>query len=61
MKGTYHFSSERHLQHYLDEFSFRYNNRSGIAVGDVARAEKIAQGAEGKRLICRQPREVQVN
>jgi ISXO2 transposase-like protein len=40
MKGTYHFCGEQHLQRYLDEFSFRYNNRSGLGVGDVARAEK---------------------
>jgi transposase-like protein len=55
MRGTYHFCGAQHLQRYLDEFSFRYNNRSGLGVGDVARAEKIAKGAEGKRLTYRRP------
>jgi hypothetical protein len=32
----------------LDEFSFRHSNRSGLGVGDVARAELIAKDAEGK-------------
>lgn len=30
MKGTYHYGGEQHLQRYLDEFSFRYCNRSGL-------------------------------
>jgi transposase-like protein len=55
MRGVYHFCSEQHLQRYLDEFSFRYSNRSGLGVGDVARAELIAKGAEGKRLTYRRP------
>jgi hypothetical protein len=55
MIGTYHFCGEQHLQRYLDEFSFRYSNRSGLGVGDVARAELIAKGAEGKRLTYRRP------
>jgi transposase-like protein len=55
MVGTYHFCGEQHLQRYLDEFSFRYTNRSGVGVGDVARAELIAKGAEGKRLTYRRP------
>jgi hypothetical protein len=55
MVGTYHFCGEQHLQRYLDEFSFRYTNRSGLGVGDVERAEMIAKGAEGKRLTYRRP------
>ena len=55
MVGVYHFCGEQHLQRYLDEFSFRYSNRSGLGIGDVARAEKIAKGAEGKRLTYRRP------
>ncbi len=53
MRGTYHFCGEQHLQRYLDEFSFRYTNRSGLGIGDVVRAEMIAKGAEGKRLTYR--------
>ncbi len=60
MVGTYHFCGEQHLQRYLDEFSFRYSNRSGLGVGDVARAELIAKGAEGKRLTYRRPNQNQV-
>ena len=55
MKGTYHFCGEQHLQRYLDEFAFRYTNRSGVGVEDVERAEMIAKGAEGKRLTYRRP------
>lgn len=55
MRGTYHFCGAQHLQRYLDEFSFRYTNRSGLGIGDVARAELIAKGAEGKRLTYRRP------
>jgi len=59
MVGVYHFCGEQHLQRYLDEFSFRYSNRSGLGIGDVERAEKIAKGAEGKRLTYRRPHEAQ--
>lgn len=55
MVGTYHFCGEQHLQRYLDEFAFRYSNRSGVGVNDVARAAKILKGAEGKRLTYRRP------
>ncbi|MDT3683837.1 MAG: IS1595 family transposase [Pseudorhodoplanes sp.] len=55
MVGTYHFCGEQHLQRYLDEFSFRYTHRSGVGVDDVARAQLIAKGAEGKRLTYRRP------
>jgi hypothetical protein len=29
--GTFHHISEQHLDRYLAEFDFRYNNRSGLA------------------------------
>jgi transposase-like protein len=60
MRGTYHFCGSQHLQRYLDEFSFRYTNRSGLGVSDVERAELIAKGAEGKRLTYRRPNQNQV-
>jgi hypothetical protein len=55
MVGTYHFCGEQHLQRYLDEFAFRYSNRSGVGIGDVARAARALKGAEGKRLTYRRP------
>lgn len=53
--GTYHNVSRKHLQRYLDEFEFRYNQRS---VDDGARTVAAIQGSEGKRLMYRQPIDV---
>jgi hypothetical protein len=53
MVGVYHFCGEQHLQRYLDEFSFRYSNRSGVGVSDGERAALIAKGIGGKRLTYR--------
>jgi transposase-like protein len=36
--GTYHHISEQHLDRYLAEFDFRYNNRSGLGIEDGERA-----------------------
>ena len=55
--GVYHSVSEAHLHRYLSEFDFRYNNRSGLGVGDTERAAKALKGIAGKRLTYRQPRE----
>ena len=38
--GTFHHISEQHLDRYLAEFDFRYNNRSGLGVEDNERSEK---------------------
>jgi hypothetical protein len=54
MRGVYHFCGEQHLQRYLDEFSFRYSNRSGIGIGDAERAELALRGIV-KRLTYRWP------
>lgn len=54
MKGVYGFCSEQHLQRYLTEFEFRFNNRSGLGVSDGERAVTALKGAEGKRLTYRQ-------
>lgn len=56
MKGTYQHCGPQHLQRYLDEFDFRYNNRVALGVNDTDRAERAIKGAEGKRLTYRQPR-----
>lgn len=50
--GVYHHVGKGHLSKYVDEFAFRYSNRT---VTDGRRAEMIAQGAAGKRLTYKQP------
>jgi hypothetical protein len=50
MVGVYQHCGEQHLQRYLDEFSFRYNNRVRLGVDDTERATLAIKGAEGKRL-----------
>jgi len=55
MRGTYIHCGEQHLQRYLNEFTFRYSNRSGLGVGDVERAALALKGIEGKRLTYRRP------
>jgi hypothetical protein len=42
----------RHLGRYLAEFDFRWNNRK---VKDGERAVRAIRGAEGKRLMYREP------
>lgn len=53
MTGVYHFCGEQHLQRHLNEFSFRYSNRSGLGVTDGERAALAIKGGEGKRLTYR--------
>jgi transposase-like protein len=53
MKGTYRFCGEQHLQRYLNEFEFRYNNRSGLGIDDGERTARAMKGIEGKRLTYR--------
>lgn len=48
--GTYHHVSAQHLKHYLAEFDFRYNKRSGLDVTDAERATKAVAGVVGKRV-----------
>jgi hypothetical protein len=61
MKGVtghergYQHCAEKYLHRYLAEFDFRYNNRVGPGVGDLARADKALIGVKGKRLYYRQP------
>ena len=50
MKGTYIHCGPQHLQRYLSEFQFRYNNRSGLGVTDGERTTRAMKGIEGKRL-----------
>jgi transposase-like protein len=57
MKGVYQHCSEQHLQRYLTEFDFRYNNRAALDVTDGERANKALKGIEGKRLTYRRTRQ----
>ena len=51
--GVYHHVSEGHLHRYAAEFDFRYNNRMGLGVDDVTRADRALAGVKGKRLTYR--------
>jgi len=53
--GVYQHVSEAHLHRYLAEFDFRYSNRVGLGISDTKRAMRAIKGAEGKRLMYRQP------
>lgn len=57
MMGAQHAVSEHHLQRYIDELAFRWNNRVSLGVEDAERANRAIKGAEGKRLMYRCPRE----
>ncbi len=51
--GVYHHVSEAHLQRYLAEFDFRYNQRTALGVNDAQRTLKAMEGIAGKRLTYR--------
>jgi transposase-like protein len=50
MKGVYQHCGHNHLNRYLAEFDFRYNNRKALGVEDAERAENLLRGVVGKRL-----------
>jgi transposase-like protein len=50
MKGVYQQCNERHLERYLAEFDFRYNNRVKLGVDDAMRADRALKAVVGKRL-----------
>jgi transposase-like protein len=54
--GVYQHVSPTHLKRYVAEFDFRFNNRVGLGIGDMARTEKLARGAVGKRLTYQRTR-----
>ena len=56
MKGVYQHCSEKHLARYLHEFAFRYSHRSALGIEDCERATLAIKGADGKRLLYKQPR-----
>ena len=51
--GCYFHVSEQHLHRYPAEFDFRYNNRIGLGIDDVTRADRALDGVKGKRLTYR--------
>lgn len=53
INGTYHHVSQYHLKRYLAEFDFRYNERMGLGVDDLERANRLLRGIVGKRLTYR--------
>ena len=53
MAGVYQHCGEQHLQRYLDEFAFRYSNRSKLGIEDAERAAIALKRGEGKRLTWR--------
>jgi transposase-like protein len=55
MKGIYQHCSDRHLQRYVTEFDFRYNNRVALGVDDESRFTNALKGIIGKRLTYKQP------
>jgi transposase-like protein len=59
MKGIYQHCGEAHLQRYLSEFDFRYNNRIKVGVNDTERANKALVSIRGKRLTYRRPRQTE--
>ena len=55
MKGVYQHCEYQHLQRYLAEFDFRYNNRVALGVSDQERADNMLSGVVGKRLMYKTP------
>ena len=48
--GTYQHMDAKHLDRYLAEFDFRYNNRIAVGIDDTQRATNCLKGVVGKRL-----------
>jgi ISXO2-like transposase domain len=55
MYGVYQHCGEARLPRYLTEFEFRQNRRTAVGDTDTMRCDDAIRGAEGKRLLCRQP------
>jgi transposase-like protein len=50
IRGVYQHVAPKHLNRYVSEFAFRYNNRKALGVEDVERASNLVAGVVGKRL-----------
>jgi transposase-like protein len=57
INGVYQHVSPTHLKRYIGEFDFRYNTRVSLGFDDMARTEKLARGAVGKRLTYQRTRQ----
>ncbi|WP_303828160.1 IS1595 family transposase [Asticcacaulis taihuensis] len=53
MKGVYQHCAKKHLNRYLAEFDFRYNNRVALGCNDSDRQVAALMGVVGKRLTYR--------
>jgi ISXO2-like transposase domain len=51
--GNFHSVSEAHLQRYVTEAAFKFNNREALGIDDFQRAAVMLKGAVGKRLMYR--------
>jgi transposase-like protein len=50
IRGVYQHVAPEHLNRYVSEFAFRYNNRKALGVNDSERADNIIASVIGKRL-----------
>lgn len=50
MRGVYQHCGHNHLNRYLAEFDFRYNNRMALGVDDFERGLRLLLGVKGRRL-----------
>jgi transposase-like protein len=50
IRGVYQHVSPEHLNRYVSEFAFRYNNRKALGINDSERASNIIASVIGKRL-----------
>lgn len=49
--GSFHHVSEEHLDRYINEFAFRWDNRKAT---DSERMVRTVEGVEGKRLVYKE-------
>lgn len=53
--GIYQHIDEKHIDRYLAEFDFRYNNRAKLGIDDIERTDRAIKGSVGKRLTYATP------
>ena len=57
--GTYQHMDLKHLNRYLAEFDFRFNNRAKLGISDHTRTLTAMRGISGKRLTYKGPNRAQ--